>query len=32
MRKTARIDLVDFMLKEAVNPRHVRKAVAVATR
>lgn len=32
MTKTARIDLADFMLKEAVSPRHVRKAVAVATR
>ena len=32
IRKTARIDLADFMLKEAVTPRHVRKAVAVATR
>ena len=32
MRKTARVDLADFMLKEAVSPRHVRKAVAVATR
>lgn len=32
MRKTARLDLADFMLQEAVNPRHVRKAVAVATR
>jgi putative NADH-flavin reductase len=31
MRKTARIDLADFMLKEAVNPGHIRKAVAVAT-
>ena len=32
MRKTARIDLADFMLKEAVDPRHIRKAVAVSTR
>jgi putative NADH-flavin reductase len=32
MTKTARIDLADFMLKEAVNPHHIRKAVAVATR
>jgi putative NADH-flavin reductase len=31
MRKTARIDLANFMLKEAVNPQHIRKAVAVAT-
>jgi uncharacterized protein YbjT (DUF2867 family) len=32
MRKTARIDLAEFMLKEAVSPRHIRKAVALATR
>lgn len=31
MTKTARIDLADFMLEEAVNPHHIRKAVAVAT-
>ena len=32
MRKTARIDLADFMLKEAVDPSRINKAVAVATR
>lgn len=32
MKKTARVDLADFMLKEAVAPRHVRKALAVASR
>jgi putative NADH-flavin reductase len=31
MHKTARIDVADFMLKEAVEPHHIRKAVAVAT-
>lgn len=31
MSKTARIDLADFMLKEAANPHYIRKAVAVAT-
>ncbi len=28
----ARIDLADFMLNEAVNPRHIRKTVAIAIR
>ena len=31
MTKTARVDLADFMLKEAVDPRHICKAVAIAT-
>ena len=30
--KTARIDLADFMLKEATHPKYLHKAVAVATR
>lgn len=31
MTKTARIDLADFMLAEAVSPRHIHKALAIAT-
>jgi putative NADH-flavin reductase len=32
MLETARVDLADFILKEAVSPRYIHKAVAIATR